>query len=409
MRRAGVAVALALGLGLGGVAPAGAQERTIYSSLPLQGDAREQSEAILRGERLALEQAGGRAGGFPIRFVSLDDSTANAETWTPEAVFRNARRAARDDSAIAYIGDFNSGASAISIPVLNEAGIPQVSPSNTAIGLTRREGADRGEPEKYYPSGVRSYARVAPADHLQAAALARLVQELEVRRVYVVDDGELYGRGLSLMVRKRLAARGIRVAGRSRLGRGGRNAAAIARRVRRSRAGAMVYTGISVAAGVGLNPAARLWSAVHRRNRRIELIGGDGVAEPGFTQELLRSERPRTRVTVATLALSAYPAAAQPVIQALRERDGGRDPDPYALYGYEAMSLVLDAINRAGAKSRDKFEVGRQIFATRDRDSILGRYSIDRNGDTTLRTYGVYRVTRGGELEFERAVDSGAR
>ena len=401
--RKGIIAAALVAAGLGAAAPAGAQERTIYSSLPLQGASREQSEAIVRGEQLALEQAGGRAGGFPIRFVSLDDSTARAGSWTPEAVFRNARRAARDDSAIAYLGDFNSGASAISIPVLNEAGIPQVSPSNTAIGLTRSgPGADRGEPAKYYPTGMRTYARVVPNDRVQAAAIVRLLAAERVRRAYVVDDGEIYGAGVATLVRRGLKARGIRLAGRSRLGRRGRNARSIAARVRRSRAGAMVYGGITQ------NGAARLFGAVHRRNRRALLVGSDGVAESGFTERLRGAARTRTRIMVATLPPSAYPAA-QAVVQALRERDGGRDPDPYALYGYEAMSLVLDAINRAGTKSRDKLEVGRQLFATRDRDSILGRYSIDRNGDTTLQTYGVYRVGSGGALEFERAVDSAAR
>lgn len=104
------------------------QERTIYSSLPLQGASGEQSRAIVRGARLALAQANGQAGGVRIRYVSLDDSTRQAGTWTPQRVQRNARRAARDDATIAYLGEFNSGASALSIPVLNEAGVPQISP-----------------------------------------------------------------------------------------------------------------------------------------------------------------------------------------------------------------------------------------------------------------------------------------
>jgi len=65
---------------------------------------------------------------------------------------RNARRAAADSSAIGYIGEFNSGASAISMPILSEAGIPQISPSNTYVGLTRSgSGAAPGEPDKYDP------------------------------------------------------------------------------------------------------------------------------------------------------------------------------------------------------------------------------------------------------------------
>jgi branched-chain amino acid transport system substrate-binding protein len=145
----GVLVALTAG-------EAHAQPLTVYSNLPLTGATRPQALAIVQGARLALEEAGGGAGAHSLRYVSLDDSTAQAGTWTPLKTARNARRAAGDDSAIAYIGEFNSGASAISIPVLNEAGLPQISPSNAAVGLTRSgPGTERGEPEKYYPTGRR--------------------------------------------------------------------------------------------------------------------------------------------------------------------------------------------------------------------------------------------------------------
>ena len=73
-------------------------------------------------------------------------------------------------STIVYLGEFNSGASAISIPILNEAGILQVSPVEHRRRPDPSEGADKGEPDKYYPSGKRTYGRVVPADHIQAAA-----------------------------------------------------------------------------------------------------------------------------------------------------------------------------------------------------------------------------------------------
>ena len=145
------------------------QVATVYSSMTLQGAGRPQGVAVVHGARLALEEAGMRAGPHPIRYISLDNSTARAGTWTPEYTSKNARKAARDDSAVAYIGEFNSGASAISIPILNEVPMAQISPSNTAIGLTRSgPGADAGEPLKYYPRGRRTYFRLLPSDRIQA-------------------------------------------------------------------------------------------------------------------------------------------------------------------------------------------------------------------------------------------------
>jgi branched-chain amino acid transport system substrate-binding protein len=377
-------------------ATAAAEDLTIYSSLPFEGGLRAQSEDTVRGEQLALEQAGGRAGALSVRLVSLDDATARGRGWVPERVAENARRAAQDPATIAYLGEFNSGASAISIPILNEAGILQVSPFNGYVGLTRRSG-EPGEPAKYYPTNQRTFGRVNPADHLQAAAIAALLREERRRRVFLVDDRELYGTVLADMVRRQLKARGIRVAGRRRLDPG--NAAAIARAIRRSHADAMVFGGIAE------NSAARLWRAVHRRNPRLALIGPEGVTDRAFLRSLSRGAARRTLITNPTLDPAAYPPAARAFYTAFRARFG-KEPETYAIYGYEAMSVVLDAIARAGTS--DRAAVVAAFRATRDRDSVLGRYSIDANGDTTLSTYGVLRVSR-GRLVYDRTIDSSRR
>jgi len=327
-----------------------------------------------------------------IRLVSLNDATRRTGKWEPNAVIRNARRAFMDPSTIAYLGEFNSGATAISLPVLNEAGILQVSPSNTYAGLTRGEGAEPREPRQYFPSGRRTYGRVIPADHAQAAAAAALLQAEGVKRVYLVDDLEVYGAGLASMVRSRLAARGIAVAGSSHLRK--RNARSIARKIRRAKPDAMFYGGITQ------NGAARLWNAVHRRNPRLKLVGPDGVAETPFTRRLTRGAARRTLILNPTLAPSSYPAGA--FYKAFRARFH-KAPEPYAIYGYEAMAVVLDAIRRGGGTRQGAIDA---FFATRDRDSVLGRYSIDANGDTTLSTYGVLKVSRRGRLAYDRTIDS---
>jgi branched-chain amino acid transport system substrate-binding protein len=126
---------------------------TIYSSLPMQGENRVQSEHVVRGIRLVLDQVNGEVGRFKLKYVPLDDSTASTGKWAAEHESANARRAGADKSAIAYLGAFISGATAVSLPLLDESGLLQVSMSNTYIGLTRFEGAEEGEPEKYVPTG----------------------------------------------------------------------------------------------------------------------------------------------------------------------------------------------------------------------------------------------------------------
>src|SRR5579875_3248571 len=93
----------------------------VYSSLPLAGADGSAGRAIQRGIELALSQANGRAGDFLVRYRSLDDARAGHGTWAAALTARNARTVATDPAAVAYIGDFESSASRISLPILNQA------------------------------------------------------------------------------------------------------------------------------------------------------------------------------------------------------------------------------------------------------------------------------------------------
>jgi branched-chain amino acid transport system substrate-binding protein len=383
-------------------AQTGQQRWTVYSSMPLQGASRPQALAVVRGARLALEEAGGRAGAHSIRYVSLDNSTRRARVWTPQATSANARRAAQDESTLAYIGEFNSGASAISIPILNEVGLAQISPSNTAVGLTRSgPGADLGEPEKYYPvPGRRQYFRIVPNDRVQGAALAAAMRDRACGRVAILNDGEVYGAGVGELVRRAARRLGPRVvhASRTTRGRSGRLRAGIAQRVRRSRARCVAYTGITA------NGAVPLFRRLARALPQARLFGSDGIAESGFADPReggvpARVGR-RVVVTVATLAPNAMPESARAMLQRYSAKYGEQFPDPYAVPGYEAMRLVLDAVAAVGPRPR---AVIRWLHDVRNRQSVLGRYGFDRFGDTTLRDYGLYRI-RGGGLEWAGAV-----
>src|SRR4051794_7135423 len=219
-------------------APA-ASAQTIYSSLPLSGAARGQTSGVNDGARQALQEAGGMAGGQAIKFVTLNDATERVGSWTPQRVAANSRRVARDDSALAIVGPFNSGAAAVMIPMTNEAGVPVVSPSTTAIGLTRGgPGTIPGEPDKYYPTGERTYFRIMPNDRVQADALATAMRDAACRRVGLVNDGEVYGAGVSKLLRASVKRLGLKVASTTRIKRSTRRFSSI-------RGDCIAYTGIT--------------------------------------------------------------------------------------------------------------------------------------------------------------------
>ena len=173
----------------------------IYSSLPLQGASTAQTDPMVNGMKLALAQAGGKAGQWTVNYQSLDDSTAAAAKWDPGQTAANARKVATDPKAVYYIGEFNSGASEVSIPILNQGGIPQVSPANTYVGLTTNlPGSAPGEPQKYYPTGTRTYLRIVPIDSIQAAAGLIAMKQAGCTKVAVANDKEAYGAGLATLL-----------------------------------------------------------------------------------------------------------------------------------------------------------------------------------------------------------------
>src|SRR5499427_10507559 len=184
-----------------GSAAAGGNTVDIYSSLPLQGGSSAQTIPMVNGIKLALSQANNKAGQWTVNYKSLDDSTAAAGKWDPGQTAADARQAAADAKAVYYIGEFNSGASEVSIPILNQAGIPQVSPANTYVGLTTNlPGSAPGEPEKYYPTGKRTYLRIVPIDSIQGAADLMAMKQAGCTKVAVANDKEAYGSGLAQLL-----------------------------------------------------------------------------------------------------------------------------------------------------------------------------------------------------------------
>jgi branched-chain amino acid transport system substrate-binding protein len=343
------------------------QALTVYSSLPLSGPASAQTKAINDGARQALQEAGGIAGGQAIELVTLNDATKQAGNWTPGQVSANARRAAQDDRALAIIGPFNSGAAGWLVSITNEAGLPSISPSTTAIGLTTGgPGAGPGEPHKYFPTGTRTLFRLMPNDRVQADALATAMRDAGCKRVGSVHDGEVYGKGVGTLMRRSVTRLGLKVASTARIRRSTRRFGAI-------KGDCVAYTGITA------NGAARMFTHV---SRSAKLFASDGVAESGFTRHITASVAKRMTITVSTLAPDAYPAGAAII----------GTGDPYKLYGYEAMKLVLDGLNTAGPSKQAL--LGFLQTSVQNRASVLGTYSLDAHGDTTLRTYGLYGVSK---------------
>jgi branched-chain amino acid transport system substrate-binding protein len=364
---------------------------TIYSSLPLQGTSRGQSTAVINGERLALADVGGKVGKFTIKYVSLDDSTAqNPGTADEGKTAQNARQAVRDKSTIFYLGEFNSGGTKVSLPILNKANIPQISPSNTYIGLTTNEpGSEPGEPQKYYPTGKRTYARIVPRDKIQGAALVTTMKEDGCKTVTLWNDKSTYGAGLARNVKLSAQQAGLTIENEQGTDKNAPNYRSIASKIKSD---CFLFAGVTGENGV------QVYKDVAAAAPNAKLYGPDGVAEEAFTNPakggIPANVGARTKVTVATLGIKDLPAAA-PVLEKYKAKYHTQTVDPYGIYGYETMALALDVLKRAGDQANNRDAVLKALFATKDRHSILGTYSIDANGDTSLTDYGLYVIKDG--------------
>ena len=385
----------------------GGRTLTVYSSLPLQGASKNQAQAITNGMKLALDQAGGKAGEHTIKYVSLDDSTAQAGAWTPEATSANARKAAQDDSTIAYLGEFNSGASAVSMPILNETGVPQNGLTNTAVGLTSdAPGSEPGEPDKYYPSGERHYVRIVPKDDIQGAALVTMMKQDGCKAVFMTNDKEVFGAGLARNIEITAKEQGVHLIGDEGIDKNAANYRSLASSAASKGADCMVYAGITA------NNAVQLFKDFSAALPDGKLYGPDGIAESGFADPkeggIPAGVGAKVKVSIAVLPPEKYPAEGQEFFEDYAAAYDEKSPDPYGIYGYEAMRLTLDAIERAAAEGDvDRQAVTEQLFATKDRESALGTYSIDENGDTTLTDYGSYGI-EGGKLVFDETITAQA-
>ena len=160
-------------------------------------------------------------------------------------------------------------------------------------------------------------------------------------------------------------------------------------------------------AGIVSNGAVQITKDVHSAIPKAKIFGGDGVCTDSYTNAtkggIPASLYPLTQCTVATLDLAAYPGG-KDFLAAYKAKYGVSNPDPYAIYGYEAMKLGLDTIKQLGAQGNSKSAVLKALFAIKARPSVLGTYGFNKNGDTTLKSYGLYKVGSDGEPVFVKTL-----
>jgi branched-chain amino acid transport system substrate-binding protein len=369
----------------------GANVIRIVSSLPRTGSAKGQTDTIVNGIRLALEEVNYQVGEFKIEYSDLDDATASAGQWTPDAETNNANRAVSDSDVMAYIGTYNSGAAKVSMPILNNAGLLMISPANTWPGLTKPGIGEPGEPEKYQPSGKKNYVRVVPADDLQGPLGADWAKEMGLNKVFIIDDKEVYGRGLATMFKQRADEIGLEIVGESSIDPKSLDFKTFLRQVKETDPD-LVYFG-----GTTQSKGGQLAMDMVEIGLDAKLMAPDGCYEEAFITSAGASNlNGRCYVTFGGLPPTEYTGEAKEYVERYRQKFGA-EPEVYSIYGYEAARVALEAIRKAGKK--DRAAIVDAAFSLEDFAGTLGTWSFDENGDTTLTTVSG-NIVEDGKFKF---------
>jgi branched-chain amino acid transport system substrate-binding protein len=365
----------------------------IYASLPFTGATKEIAETISNAAKMAVEDftgGTGKIGNLTVEFIALDDATAAKGGWDADAEKAIAIRAANDPDAVAYIGPAFSGAAKVSIPILSPAGIVMVTPSATYPGLTKAlEGlTEKNEPEIYYPGGVRNFFRVVPTDELQAPATVEAFKKLNAKKIFVIDDSAAAGKGLAEVVAISCKSAGLDCTQRTSITGKESDYKTLAATIKTQNPDAVYFSG-SVQSQPG-----KLIGDIRAAGIKIPFIGADGIVSSDFIKDAGAAGE-GTYATFGGIPDEMRPAKGQDFIKRYKAKYG--PPQSYTLYGYECMGAILTAIKNAGSK--DRKAVLTAMSNLKDYDGILGKWSFDKNGDTSLTEFTVFRV-EGNEWKF---------
>jgi len=405
-------------------APADAQQcpkgkLRIYTSWPMQGAMIPEGTGMKNGVDMAVAEVGGVVAGYCLEVVNLDDASPQTGKWDGAVEAENANKAVGDPLAIVYIGTYNSGAAKVSIPITNRAHMAQITPANTYPGLTRKSGAAPGEPEIYRPMGFVNYFRIPPPDDIQGAVGAKWVKRLGGKKVYILNDQELYGKGIADVFESVAKKIGLQVLANDGYDLKQADQKPLLTKIRASGADYVYIAGV-IDSGAQV-PLRQMKDLGLVAARGVRTLGPDGL----FEDELLKAITCDAavaydmRVTFASLPFDKMKGLGAKTYATYKQKYG-KEPTGYALYAAEAARVAIDGIKRAdpllsaalAAKdikgARDA--VRQAVTQTRNFEGINGKWSFDENGDTSSETMSGYKVVKadtpiGCKFEFETVLE----
>ncbi|MDP9220672.1 MAG: branched-chain amino acid ABC transporter substrate-binding protein [Actinomycetota bacterium] len=369
--------------------------------MPLQGASKDASTAMNQAIKLYLEQVGNKAGKFKIKFKPYDDSTAAKGAWDDATCAKNAQDHVQNTGEVAVMGTYNSGCAKIEVPVLNQdpdGPMLMVSHANTNPGLTKPWSP--GEPDKYYPSGKRNYARVVTTDDFQGTADSTYVaKDLGKKNCYVLNDNQTYGQGVAKAFVDNAKKVGLNILGNQAWDAKQTNYTALFQSIKTKKPDCIFLGGIYDNNGGQL---IKDKVKVLGDNKAVMLMGPDGFS--GYTALQKQPEGEGMYLSFAGLdteSLRKNGGGAAKFLDAYKAKYGADPSTSYALYAVAAVQVILAAIEKSDGSRKS---ITDQVFGGSGIDipvatSVIGKeIKIDtKTGDTNNKDISILQLTAGAE------------
>jgi len=360
----------------------------IYASWPMQGSMIPEGTAMLNAAKMALDEANNQAGGYQLQLTFLDDASPTTGSWDGTIEANNAQKAIADPDALIYFGTYNSGAAKISMPLTNKAGMAQITPANSYPGLTKK-GFAAGEPDIYRPTGKVNYFRTYGADDLQGASGAAWAKCLGYKNIYILDDQQLYGKGIADVFDKKAHDLGLNVLGHDGFeSKANPDYRALLTKIKATSPDLVYFGGLVDSGGPQI---LQQMDALGFFKAGIKMMSDDAMYTEGVPQatgpDLINGN---LYVTFASPALDQLPTTVGQNFYKNYKAKYNADPIGWSLYSYNAVLVILDSIKRAqpkldAAKTTDekRAAIVEAMAVTKDLPGVSGPITFDANGDPT--------------------------
>jgi len=375
----------------------------VSSDLPLQGASADASADTNLAMQLLLDQLGGKAGPHTVTLKQYDDSTAAKGGWDDATCAKNANDHVANADEVAVMGTYNSGCAKIEIPVLNEdptGPMLMFSHANTNPGITKAW--DPGEPDKYYPTGVRNYGRVIATDDLQGKADAEFAaEELKVTKCVVLNDAQTYGVGVAQAFEEAAGDVGIEVVASEAWDSKQPNYTALFEGFKSLNPDCIFLGGINDNNGEQL--IRDKVSVFGANDGAVKLVAPDGFTGYPSVQALPEAEG--MYISFAGLPaseLTKLGGAGAKFVEDFKTKYGHDPASAYSIYGAAALQFILAAVAASDGTRKGVRDAAFSGITIPESDSIIGReFGIDENGDVTVKDMSIQLLTGGVETFYK--------